>query len=119
MKLQLKGGVASPSNDPLPMPPKNSTDDVIQDFQDEIEQILEAITSLDMGSVGMVIETCMGLMGRCTEIHIELSNLELRERKAKIVKTVYLKPVMDLIEFVFRGGSRLTEVYRQELEMSK
>ena len=98
---------------------KESSGDHLQDYRDEIELILETITSLDMGNVGMVIETCMGLMGRCTEIHIDLSKLEIRDRKAKIVRTVYLKPVMDLIEFIFRGGSRLTEVYRQELEMSK
>lgn len=117
MKLELKEG---PSRSPdLPTYEAAESGDIFQDYQDEIELILQTLTSLDMANVGMVIETCMGLMGRCTEIHIELSNLEIRNRKAKVVKSVYLKPVMDLIEFIFRGGSRLTEVYRQELEMSK
>jgi hypothetical protein len=92
---------------------------VEEEYELEIAVILSTITSLDMANVGPVIETCMGLMGRCTEIHIDLSRRELTNRKAKVVRTLYLRPVMDLIEFVFRGGSRLTEVYRQELEMSK
>lgn len=90
-----------------------------EDYQQEIEAILTTVTSLDMGNVRMVIETCMGMMGRCTEIHMDLTKRELTDRKAKVVRTLYLKPVMDLIEFLFRGGSRLTEVYRQEMEMSK
>lgn len=89
------------------------------EYEMEIQSILETITSLDMANVAMVIEACMGMMGRCTEIWIDLSKREMENRRAKVVRTLYLKPVMDLIEFVFRGGSRLTEVYRQELEMSK
>lgn len=97
----------------------SSNGDPIEEYEREIQGILETITSLDMANVGMVIEACMGLMGRCTEIHIDLTRRELRNKKAKVVRTLYLKPVMDLIEFIFKGGSRLTEVYRQEMEMSK
>ncbi len=91
----------------------------IEGIQQEIESILETMTSLDMANVGMVLETCMGMMGRCTEMHIDLSRLEMTDRKAKVVRTMYLKPVMDLIEFLFKGGSRMTEVYRQEMELSR
>jgi hypothetical protein len=45
--------------------------------------------------------------------------MEITDRSAKVLRTLYLKPVMDLIEFLFKGGSRLTEVYRQEMELSK
>lgn len=115
MKLQVK--------DNAPVTPNsyevdNDKDDVAN-YQAEIEEILELVTDLDMTNVGTVIETCMGLMGRCVEIQIDLSRLEMFDRKAKVVRTLYLRPVMDLIEFIFKGGSRLTEVYRQELEMSK
>ncbi len=99
-----------------PIEPTLSVED---QYEQEIRSILETITSLDMANVGMVIEACMGMMGRCTEIHIDLTRRELTNRKAKVVRTLYLRPVMDLIEFIFKGGSRLTEVYRQELEMSK
>ena len=118
MKVAVKGDPKKVEEE-IALDEVEPTGDLIADYQTEIELILETITSLDMANVGMVIEACMGLMGRCTEIHIELSKLELRSRKAKVVKTVYLKPVIDLIEFIFKGGSRLTEVYRQELEMSK
>ena len=92
---------------------------VEEEYEAELRTILETLTSLDMANVGRVLETCMGLMGRCTEIHIDLQRREFVHRKAKVIRTLYLRPVMDLIEFIFKGGSRLTEVYRQELEMSK
>ncbi len=92
---------------------------VVEEYQEELKAIVDTLTSLDMGQVGSVIEACMGLMGRCTEMHIELTYMELTDRKAKVLRTLYLKPVMDLIEFLFKGGSRLTEVYRQEMELSK
>lgn len=91
----------------------------IEEYRQELEAIVDTLTSLDMGQVGPVLEACMGFMGRCTEMHIELNYLELTDRKAKVLRTLTLRPVMDLIEFLFKGGSRLTEVYRQEMELSK
>lgn len=92
---------------------------IVEGIRLELETILTTMTSLDMANVQMVLETCMGMMGRCTEMHIDLTRLEMTDRKAKVVRTLYLRPVMDLIEFLFKGGSRLTEVYRQEMELSK
>lgn len=91
----------------------------VDGYSEEIKDILEAVTALPMDAPGIVIETCMGLMARCTEIHVELSYMELQDRKAKSVRILRLKPVMDLIEFLYRGASRMTEIRRQELEMSK
>ncbi len=91
----------------------------LEEYQEELEGIVDTLTSLDMAQVGPLLQACMGLMGRCTEMHIELTYMELTDRKAKVLRTLYLKPVMDLIEFLFKGGSRLTEVYRQEMELSK
>lgn len=119
MKVAVKGDPRKTEEEVAEVPEVAPSGDQVADYQAEIEVILETITSLDMANVAMVIETCMGLMGRCTEIHIDLTSLEMTNRKAKVVRTLYLRPVMDLIEFIFKGGSRLTEVYRQELEMSK
>ena len=91
----------------------------LDDYDAEIQTILETLVSLDMTQVGEVLVVCMGLMGRCTEIHIDLTRRELTDRKAKVIRTLYLKPVQDLIEFLYKGGSRLTEVYRQEMELSR
>ncbi len=91
----------------------------LEEYEQELIAILDTLTSLDMALVGSVLETCMGLMGRCTEMHIELMYMELTDRKAKVLRTLRLKPVMELIEFLFKGGSRLTEVYRQEMELSR
>lgn len=91
----------------------------LDDYSEEIRSILDQVVSLPMDAPGIVIEKCMGHMARCTEIHIDLTYMELKDRQAKVVRTLQLKPVMDLIEFIYRGASRLTEVQRQELEMSK
>jgi hypothetical protein len=91
----------------------------IEDYSEEIKEILEAVVDLPMDAPGIVIEKCMGYMARCTEIFVVLSQMELRDRKAKVVRTLELKPVMDLIEFLYRGASRMTEIRRQEMEMSK
>ena len=92
---------------------------VVEEYREELKVIVDTLTSLDMAQVGPLLQACMGLMGRCTEMHIELTYMELTDKKAKVLRTLYLKPVMDLIEFLFKGGSRLTEVYRQEMELSK
>lgn len=91
----------------------------IDDYSDEIKDMLEEVVDLPMDAPGIVIEKCMGYMARCTEIHVDLSRLEFRDRKAKVVRTLELRPVMDLIEFIYKGASRMTEIRRQELEMSK
>ncbi len=91
----------------------------IDGYSDEIKDMLEEVTDLPMDAPGIVIEKCMGYMARCTEIHVDLSRMEFRDRKAKVVRTLELRPVMDLIEFIYKGASRMTEIRRQELEMSK
>jgi hypothetical protein len=93
--------------------------DTIDSYSEEIRTILDQIVDLPMDAPGIVIETCMGQMARCTEIHVHLSQIEFTDRKAKVVRTLQLKPVMELIEFLYRGASRMTEIRRQELEMSK
>lgn len=91
----------------------------IDSYSEEIGTILEQLTDLPMDAPGIVIETCMGQMARCTEIKVHLSQMEFTDRKAKMVRTLRLAPVMELIEFLYRGASRMTEIRRQELDMSK
>ncbi len=93
--------------------------DVIKGYSKEIKDILTTVVDLPMDAPGILLEQCMGWMARCTQIHVDLSHMELRDRSAKIVRTLELKPVMDLIEFIFKGASRLTEIRRQELDMSR
>lgn len=88
-------------------------------IEDELDVMVEAVRELDPARPDMILSTCMALMARCTEIYLNLVRLETQHRKAKFIRTQQLQKVMDLLDFHFRGASRLVEVARQELDMSK
>jgi len=89
------------------------------DFYDEVEAMVNTIQSVVDAQPDVLMSTCMAFMARCTEIWIQLLRVEATDRKAKSFRTMQLQKVMDLIEFEFRGASRLIEVARQELDLSK
>lgn len=88
-------------------------------LEEEIDFMVEALQSTDAGQPDQVIAMCMALMGRCTEIYLKLVRIENDHRKAKAFRTMQLQKVMDLIDFYSRGASRLVEVRRQEVELSR
>lgn len=88
-------------------------------LEQEIDAMIRAVDMLDPGLPDLVMMTCMALMARCTEIYVQLTRMEVRERRAKLIRTTQLQKLMDLIEFYFKGASRLIEVRRQDVEMSR
>ncbi len=86
---------------------------------DEVEAMVSTIIESTESTPDVVVKVCMGLMGRCTEIWIQLIRIEAQDRKAKAFRTLQLQKVMDLIEFEFKAASRLVEVARQEVELSR
>lgn len=86
---------------------------------EEVEVMVLTIQSVIESSPDVVMTTCMALMARCTEIWINLLRIEPTDRKAKAFRTMQLQKVMDLIDFEFKGASRLIEVARQEVELSR
>jgi hypothetical protein len=89
-------------------------------LDDEVEAMVHTLQSvITDGQPDQVMQTCMAFMGRCTEIWLQLVRAESRDRRAKAFRTMQLQKVMDLIEFEFRGASRLIEVARQEVELSR
>ncbi len=88
-------------------------------LEDEIDAIVDTMKDLSSASPDVMLSTCMALMARLTEIHIGLIRLEPNMRKAKAFRTSQLQKVMDLVEFEFKAASRLVEVRRQEIELSK
>lgn len=87
--------------------------------QDEVEAMIHTIQSAVDETPDVLMRTCMGLMARCTEIWVQLVRVEASDRKAKSFRTMQLQKVMDLIDFEFKGASRLIEVARQEVELSR
>ncbi len=88
-------------------------------LEDEIIAMVSNITNLDFAQADVVMTTCMGYMGRCTEIWLQLLRIEGQHRKAKTFRVMHLQKVMDLIEFEYKAASRLIEVRRQEIDLSK
>ena len=87
--------------------------------EEELHSILTALQDIHQQEYGFQMETYMGLMARCTEIKVFCLEQEGRDRKLKILRTQKLQPIMDLIEFLWRGVSRLIELKKIEAEMSK
>ena len=114
MKLQTQQPATSSYKPPYSPP---SFQDL--DFYDEVEAMVNTIQSVVDAQPDVLMSTCMAFMARCTEIWIQLLRVEATDRKAKSFRTMQLQKVMDLIEFEFRGASRLIEVARQELYLSK
>lgn len=86
---------------------------------EEVEAMVHTIQDVVHEQPDVVMTTCMALMARCTEIWIQLLRVEASERRAKAFRTMQLQKIMDLIDFEFKGASRLIEVARQEVELSR
>ncbi len=89
------------------------------DWSHEIEAMVVTLQSIDYDQPDRVMTACMAFMARCTEMWIQLLRIEAVERRAKSFRTMQLQKVMDLIEFEFKGASRLIEVRRQDVELSR
>lgn len=88
-------------------------------LEEELDAMVEALKVLDPTAPDLIMSTCMALMARCTELYLQLVRIEGTHRKARVFRTSQLQKVMDLIDFEFKGASRLIEVRRQEVELSK
>lgn len=77
------------------------------------------IKDLSLDLPDEVIRTCTALMARCTELHVQLIRVEGTNRHYRGFRTQELTPVMELIEFTYRSASRLIEIRRQDVELSR
>lgn len=78
-----------------------------------------ALREQDPDRPDIVLTLTMALMARCTEIYLTMVRIEADHPKAKAFRTMQLQKVMDLIEFCSRGASRLIEVRRQDIDLSR
>lgn len=107
--LQVKEQVTAPEKMIASLPHTAS-------LEEELDNMLKTVGELDASQPDVIISTCMSLMARCTEIYLDLVRLEGSHRKAKFIRTMQLQKLMDLLDFQFKGASRLVEVARQELD---
>lgn len=88
-------------------------------LEEEIGAMLGVMRDLYTNQPDVIIFTCMALMARCTELHVQLVRVERLEQSASKVRTMQLRPLMELIDFTFKAASRLVEIARQEVELSR
>lgn len=96
-----------------------TTLDATSTIEDELSAMVRTLVEMDGHTPDVFMSTCMALMARCTELWLQLVRIEGRHRKAKAIRTMQLQRVMDLIDFESKSASRLIEVRRQEIELSK
>ncbi len=123
MKLQVKDssnrGIPydSPTTDDASPPSPEPFEGL--SLEGEVEAMVHTLSELSEGPPDMLMRACMAYMGRCTEIWLQLLRIEPTQRRAKTFRVMQLQKAMDLIEFEFKGASRLIEVARQEVELSR
>lgn len=88
-------------------------------LEEEIMAMVTTLRELEDAMPDVIMSTCMAFMARCTEIYLQLVRAEGSYRKAKVFRVTQLSKVMELIEFEFKGASRLIEVRRQDVELSR
>jgi hypothetical protein len=88
-------------------------------LDEELNSILSSLQGIHQQDLGFQMETYMGLMARCTEIKVYCLEREGRDRKLKVLRTQKLQPIIELVEFLWRGASRLVEMRRIEVELSR
>lgn len=87
--------------------------------EEELHDMLILLQTIHQEEYSVQMETYMGLMARCTELKVFCLEREGRDRQLKVMRTQKLQPIMDLIEFLWRGVSRLVEVKKMEVELSR
>jgi hypothetical protein len=90
-------------------------------LEGELDAMVASVMEMseDGSTPDILMSSCMAYQARCTEIYLGLVRIENRERKAKQFRTQQLQKVMDLLEYTFRGASRLIEIRRQEIELNR
>ena len=88
-------------------------------LEEEIMAMVVSLRELEDAMPDVIMSTCMGYMARCTEIYLQIIRVEGNNRRLKTFRVTQLSKVMELIEFEFKGASRLIEVRRQDVELSR
>lgn len=90
-------------------------------LEDELDAIVDSLQEMirDGETPDVLMNACMAMQARCTEIYLQLVRIEGKVRKARQFRTAQLQKVMDLLEFTFKGASRLIEMRRQDIELNR
>jgi hypothetical protein len=88
-------------------------------LEEELDAMIVTLRDIEPDLPDQIIVTCMAFMARCTEMYVQLIRNEFQSRWMKPFRTLQLQKVMELVDFTYKGASRLVESRRQEVELSR
>ena len=89
-----------------------------QHVEDELDMIMRTIRGFWEMEPDQVMRMIMALSARCTEMGVHLHRLE-GKREWRQVRTLQVERVLAELDRQFKNASRLLEVRRQDIEMSR
>jgi len=90
-----------------------------EDIQDELDGIAAAIRQFHIKHPDQVMRECSAYGARLTELTVLLHRVESSDRQYTRVRTQQVDRFITEIDRQFKTASRLVEIHRQDLELSR
>lgn len=90
-----------------------------EEIQKELDLIAAAIRTFHRFPADMVMRWCSGYSARLTEMHVLLHRIEAGDRHYTRIRTQQVDKFLEEIDRQFKTASRLIEVARQDIDLSR
>lgn len=90
-----------------------------KEIENELDSILAAARCFSVKPSDVVMMECSAYLARLTELRVLLQRVEHGSREYARVRTTQVQPIADMIELQYKMASRLVEVARQDIELSR
>lgn len=90
-----------------------------EDIQDELDGIAAAIRQFHIKQPDQVMRECSAYGARMTELAVLLHRVEGQDRQYTRIRTQQVDKFLTEIDRQFKTASRLVEIQRQDLELSR
>jgi len=88
-------------------------------IEDELDRIAEAVRGFFMLQPDEVMRYCMAYTARLSELAVLLHRAESYDKQFWRIRTMQVQVYLDELDRQFKTASRIVEVLRQDLEMSR
>jgi len=90
-----------------------------EDIQEELDGIARAIRQFHIKQPDQVMRECSAYGARLTELAVLLYRVEGKDRQYTRIRTMQVARFIEEIDRQFKTASRLVEIQRQDLELSR
>ncbi len=109
----------SPGAAMLMAPLRNGWLGTREEIQRELDGIAAAVATYPMKQPDQVLRECAAYSARLTELAVLLHRVESTDRQYTRVRTQQVERWLGELQFQFKVASRLVEIMRQDIELSK